>query len=574
VEDGCPGAFMTDALVTAKSSSGSLRSVCLGVGTWECRVLVPACRYPWPRGAGDDVVHARGCGPQARKFGPIYSDTAARVQARGVGANLLLVVAARRRLRIETGDLVEGVETDQLKEKKAETRSKVKATEELKAAMLTEATDWWRCFIPLAGLLREETPTVTIADTADLDDLTCPITSELMTDPVVASDGHTYDRSSVTIADTADLDDLNCPITSELMTDPVVASDGHTYDRSSIERAWAAARETAAERMLRAHDDDCGSAHGFVGPLSPLTGEVVTDVLTPNHLIVKMIEARIEAGSISAPDAAEWRERRRTVLAQQRSSAAPQNAGGTPVPPSAAATPPPPAARPARRATQPSANERRLQRQIESLQTEIGELNARARAAGSVKGQVAAVKRLSRKEAELDRMQTELATAQSLRTHQEEAVTPQQPLSARGVSSVLTDAGRRLRRSLSFGGQLERGVAALQQARVERSLQSSARREEAQQRAETTRENERLTAEYLRHTNPFTGERVKDGDLRMCGRCHAGPFTKTGCNDMSTHNSWFMANRCRNCFWFNSTWTNWPVWDGVIGPHRLGRCAE
>ena len=41
----------------------------------------------------------------------------------------------------------------------------------------------------------------------------------------------------------------------------------------------------AAERMLCAHDDDCGSAHGFVGPLSPLTGEVVTDVLRPGSAV-------------------------------------------------------------------------------------------------------------------------------------------------------------------------------------------------------------------------------------------------------------------------------------------------
>ena len=186
------------------------------------------------------------------------------------------------------------------------------------------------------------------------------------------------------------------------------------------------------------------------------------------------------------------------------------------------------------------------------MQTEIAELNERARAAGSTEDQEAAVIRLSGKEADLDRMQTELATAQSLRTGQEEPVTPRQPLSAR----VLAGAGRRLRHSLTFGGRLEQGMVALRQAQLERSLQ----REE--------RKNERLTANYLRNTNPFTGERVVKGELRMCGRCHAGPFMKNkgSCNNMSTHND-NGANSCRNCGWFNSSWANWPEWDGVVGPH-------
>ena len=31
---------------------------------------------------------------------------------------------------------------------------------------------------------------------------------------------------------------LQCPITKELMVDPVVAQDGYTYDRPSIEQHW------------------------------------------------------------------------------------------------------------------------------------------------------------------------------------------------------------------------------------------------------------------------------------------------------------------------------------------------
>jgi pyridoxal/pyridoxine/pyridoxamine kinase len=33
------------------------------------------------------------------------------------------------------------------------------------------------------------------------------------------------------------LDELSCPISIQLMTDPVMADDGHTYQRDAIE-AW------------------------------------------------------------------------------------------------------------------------------------------------------------------------------------------------------------------------------------------------------------------------------------------------------------------------------------------------
>lgn len=57
-------------------------------------------------------------------------------------------------------------------------------------------------------------------------------------------------------------DDLVCPITQELMVDPVIAADGHTYERHAIER-WLASKRT-----------------------SPKTGgEIETCMLFPNHLL-------------------------------------------------------------------------------------------------------------------------------------------------------------------------------------------------------------------------------------------------------------------------------------------------
>ena len=64
-------------------------------------------------------------------------------------------------------------------------------------------------------------------------------------------------------------DDFMCPITCDLMVDPVVASDGHTYERRAIE-AWFAR---------------CGER-----PTSPKSGNALeSSVVFPNHLIRRQI---------------------------------------------------------------------------------------------------------------------------------------------------------------------------------------------------------------------------------------------------------------------------------------------
>ena len=67
-----------------------------------------------------------------------------------------------------------------------------------------------------------------------------------------------------------------CPLTFDVMADPVVASDGHSYEREAI--------------------------RGFLGganALSPITREVLTDVLVPNRALRSRIEER-EAGRSTA----------------------------------------------------------------------------------------------------------------------------------------------------------------------------------------------------------------------------------------------------------------------------------
>ena len=62
-------------------------------------------------------------------------------------------------------------------------------------------------------------------------------------------------------------DEFVCPITTELMTDPVLATDGHTYERSAIER-WFATGKTS----------------------SPRTGEpLAVTAVFPNHSVRSMI---------------------------------------------------------------------------------------------------------------------------------------------------------------------------------------------------------------------------------------------------------------------------------------------
>lgn len=72
---------------------------------------------------------------------------------------------------------------------------------------------------------------------------------------------------------------LRCPITMTLFENPVVASDGHTYERTAIEE-WI---RTAPRRI------------------SPLTREPISDVLVENHLMRQLVEevivARATAGA-------------------------------------------------------------------------------------------------------------------------------------------------------------------------------------------------------------------------------------------------------------------------------------
>ena len=66
--------------------------------------------------------------------------------------------------------------------------------------------------------------------------------------------------------------DFICPITTEVMSDPVMAADGHAYERTAMER-WLATKST-----------------------SPMTGEALEYTgLFPHHMLRRQIREWQEA---------------------------------------------------------------------------------------------------------------------------------------------------------------------------------------------------------------------------------------------------------------------------------------
>jgi len=117
--------------------------------------------------------------------------------------------------------------------------------------------------------------------------------------------------------------------------------------------------------------------------------------------------------------------------------------------------------------------------------------------------------------------------------------------------------------------------------RTEREERERQRREEerqAQREAEALREQraqeEQATEQAFSNSRSATAFGGR-GDLRMCRRCQTGPFENKACSDLGAHNSWESRdvrtrrrpNECPNCGWYNSDWHQWPVFDGIYGPH-------
>lgn len=68
-----------------------------------------------------------------------------------------------------------------------------------------------------------------------------------------------------------------CPLARRLMVDPIIASDGYTYERAALE-AYAAKAKASGERLL-----------------SPVTGEMIADVFFPNVAVKNLIEQDVQS---------------------------------------------------------------------------------------------------------------------------------------------------------------------------------------------------------------------------------------------------------------------------------------
>ena len=108
-------------------------------------------------------------------------------------------------------------------------------------------------------MLRQSSGTQAILETRE--ELECPITHQL----------------TQAILETRE--ELECPITHQLMGDPVVAEDGHTYERAAIEH-WISTQE---------RDGGDGAAPSVRSPIT--NAELLHRGLTPNHALRKLIDA-------------------------------------------------------------------------------------------------------------------------------------------------------------------------------------------------------------------------------------------------------------------------------------------
>jgi len=128
--------------------------------------------------------------------------------------------------------------------------------------------------------------------------------------------------------DLFDRSNYECAISFEIMADPVVCSDGMTYERPQIEKHFEArvAQEEArmAEEESRARgetkdeedtdssDCRCGADRPPIELTSPITGDRVTGILYPNHQVEQQIVRLVESNAFMMTDEQtnDWRQRR------------------------------------------------------------------------------------------------------------------------------------------------------------------------------------------------------------------------------------------------------------------------
>jgi hypothetical protein len=103
--------------------------------------------------------------------------------------------------------------------------------------------------------------------------------------------------SGLGLATAKPLRSFYCPITNELMRDPVMCADGHSYERIAIEQWFARAFLTSNNR----NNNGGGGSGGPIIIASPLTNEPpASTALTPNHALRASIEEFLALDNVSS----------------------------------------------------------------------------------------------------------------------------------------------------------------------------------------------------------------------------------------------------------------------------------
>jgi len=148
---------------------------------------------------------------------------------------------------------------------------------------------------------------------------------EIPVENIPQSPGPTTSTASPALREILDRSQYECVISSEIMADPVVASDGHVYDRPQIEMHFAVRRAAETERIAREESRDNGNpapadndATCCDGPrpeielTSPITGLKVLETLTPVLFLERMIVGLVNANALgmTEEEVIDWHERR------------------------------------------------------------------------------------------------------------------------------------------------------------------------------------------------------------------------------------------------------------------------
>lgn len=364
--------------------------------------------------------------------------------------------------------------------------------------------------------------------------------------------------------------DLLDPITHELMADPVLCEDGHTYERSVIERCFqerVKAEQERQEELARVArgedvptDDTRCSSRPPIELVSPLTGARISPNLIPNRLIEIQIVRLVEANDheLSKDDFDEWKSRR--VEKKQREQQANEDKRKSELEREARSIPNGVIQNESVPSTQPTAEPSEQPPQSPHPPgLACGNSQPNLECVLVTPNGVLVNNDLELAEAEVERRRVR----EEVRRSEEQALEKKENQHVRRADKAAVGEPAPTAEEPKLVSQIEQDEACALQVRREQ--------EEDATRSVYATAKEEGNARHL-------GGR---GELRMCGKCKCGPIMNHACDDLDAHNNnattyaefkTVMAkekpNHCPSCGWFNPDFSKWPIWDGIEGPHE------